>query len=101
MGPQNSPAVTTLQLAEPRKPPVDVHIMDEEIDQAVQADTDGHPQQPSPTGKTGKDKPHHAWNSKYQEKQVVLLEEMPLLQFWIVMVPVPSPQPSVHDILVG
>lgn len=99
--PQDGPAVLRVQLPEPRKPLVDVHIVDEEIDGAINRDAQPDEEQPGVARESAKQDAGDAGRGKDEEKKVVLLEPAALLKIGAVVVFVPLPAEAVHDVLMG
>ncbi len=99
--PQDGTAVFRVQLPEPRKPLVDVHIVDEEVNGPVNRDAQPHEKQPSMHCKASQHNTGDTRRCKYQEKQVVLLEPAPFLEIGAVVVFVPLPAEAVHDVFMG
>jgi len=97
---QDGPAVGAVQLAEPLKALVDIHVVYEEVDQPVNRNADAHEQETQVRRCRADDVASRAGNGENEEEQVVALEEAAFVMVRLVVIGVPRPQKAVHDVLV-
>ncbi|MCS7036336.1 MAG: hypothetical protein RMJ33_11055 [Saprospiraceae bacterium] len=96
--PQNCTRVPAIELTKPRKALMDIHIMNEEIRQAVQRNAHADEQRPGVLCQTADEVKNHAWNGEDQEKTVILFKKAVLFVARLVVVFMPAPQKTVHDV---
>jgi hypothetical protein len=100
--PKYGPAVPAIQLSKPPKPLVDVHVVDQKIGQSVQRNTHAHKKHPEI--RVGLHTPKHVAkrrrNGKNQKKSVIFFKKTVLVVLREVVVSVPRPQHTVHQVLV-
>jgi len=101
MRPENSPGITVVQLPEPLEALMDVYVVDEEVNNAVDRDTNTDKEQPEVSCRQPYDIANRTRYSKDEEKQVVFLKETIFMMMRLVMVFVPVPQRPVHDVFMG
>jgi len=97
---QDGAGVFAVQLAEPLETLVDVHVVDQKINQAVNGDAYAHEQQPALRGGQANYIGSSAWNGKNQKEQVVFFKKTMFLMVRFVVVFVPNPQPAMHEVFV-
>ena len=89
--PQDPPGVLAVQLPEPLEAPVDIHVVDEEIDQSVNGNADADEKQPEVgCGRSG-NITGHARDGKHEKEQVVLFEKSVLFMVRLMVVFMPGP----------
>ena len=72
--PQDPPGVLAVQLPEPLEAPVDIHVVDEEIDQSVNGNADADKEQPKMRSRQTNDVGEGAGDGKDEKEQVVLFK---------------------------
>jgi hypothetical protein len=97
---QDGAGVFAVQLAEPLETLVDVYVVDQKVNQAVNGNSNAHEQQPALGGGQANYIRKGAWNGKNQEEQVVFFKKTMLFMVWFVVVFVPNPQPAMHEVFV-
>lgn len=100
VGTQNTTRVGAVELTEPLETLVDVHVVNQEIRQAVQRNTHSDEQHPKVRSQSTDHVAEHAGDGKHQEKAVVLFKKTFLFVPGLVVVFVPAPQPAVHQVFV-
>jgi hypothetical protein len=100
MRPQDCPGVGAVELAKPFKPLVDVHVVDQEINGAVDGDAESDVKQPMIIRKRAGHDAGDARYGKNQEKPVVSFPETAAFVVGLVVIFVPIPQKTVHDVFV-
>lgn len=100
MRPQNRAAVLAVQLFKPTETPMDVHIVNEKIREAVKGNPNANEQDPKIRRQTPNHVTNHTRNGKNQEKTVVFFKKTFLFVLGQVVVFVPFPQETVHHVFV-
>ena len=97
---QNGTGVLAVQLAEPLEALVDVYVVDQKINQAVDGNPNAHKQQLTLRSSKTNYVRSGTRNGKNQKEQVVFFEKTMFLVVWLVVVFVPNPQPAMHQVFV-
>ena len=100
--PQYGAAVFAVQLFEPAKPAVDVHIVNEEIGEAIKRNANTDKQHPEIRGQTANHVTDHTRNSKNEKKAIVLLKKALffVLRQVMVFVPVAESGPAIANAII-
>lgn len=95
--PQDGTGIFVVELSEPIEPPVNVDVVDQEIQQAVDRDADSDKKKPE----MGRGEPHDiadgTGDSENQKEQIVFFKKAVLLVMGLVVVLVPIPENAVHN----
>jgi hypothetical protein len=101
MRPQNCSRVFVIELFEPGKTLVDVHIVNEKVNGTINGYSQPDKEHPPLWGEGAEQEQGDTRGCKDQKKQVVFFEKPALLEMGFVVVFVPFPEEAVHHILVG
>jgi hypothetical protein len=102
VGAQNGPAEFVIQLVKPLEPPVDVHVVNQKVNHTINADANTNKRQPEPARCVQPDDVRcRTRNGKNEEEQIILLEKTIVVVVWLMVVFVPDPEGTVHEVFMG
>lgn len=101
VGSQNGSGIWGVQLFKPLEAPVDIYVVNEEIDQSVNRYANSYKKQPPLRCCQANHVGYGAWNGEHQKEQVVFFEKAMFFVMGFVMVFMPHPQPTMHQVFMS
>jgi len=93
---QDRAGVRAVELSEPFKAPMDVHVVDQKIRQSVQGNTHADKKHPPGLGHAAEHIAKSRRDGKYEKKAVIFFQKTLFFVFCFVMIGMPIPQQAVH-----
>jgi len=96
MCPKDGAAVFAVQMFEPAKPAMNIHVVDEKISNTIKGNAHAYEHHPKMRGCGSKNVTKHARNCENKKKTVILFKKTFFFMFGQVVIFMPLPQKTVH-----